>query len=279
MFQLQVIKRNSLGDPQYGEAALDTPSSSLVPNIQEVLLPDQFWTVKSPSDSLSTWLKTEHSAVERIYEGVTFLMSPKASKVIPVEGHGRGACINVRYEHKGHMYSIFVVDNKFYAQACQGAAMPEETFRQCAERRLWDVLRIKVNEDDNLKVVGEWTFAHRNDLIDYTRSSCTSAMLLNLNVDRVSHLFPQGMDDQWNVVDVDQLAESLGCLDQTLFVISVRDDYVEQVPEKLSFELSDGTTIERSFGGHHSEFIKACAGLFFKTEFSHLETFKLDINI
>ncbi len=270
--KLEILKKNKFGDPQYVESDNDEHGQ-----VDWESLPiEGFWSVKNPSAELSESLTTKFGGVNRKYGDTRFVLSEKAALNIAKEGHGYGSAVVVSFKYEGYVYYLFVTDNKHYAQTCQGAAENGEDQTQCAIRELEEELRITASPHE-LEHVGYWSFSDTNELIDYTRSSSTTAFRLVLPFERVSHLFPNGLNSPMECVKVSDLALDLN---EITFVIGVREDFLESAPESIEQikikkknrhgEMEDAPC---SFSGHHREFVSRLAGFPEKYQPSYLSTF------
>lgn len=270
--KLEILKKNKFGDPQYVESDNDEHGQ-----VDWESLPiEGFWSVKNPSAELSESLTTKFGGVNRKYGDTQFILSKKAALNIAEEGFGYASAVVVSFKYEEHVYYLFVTDNKHYVQNCQRATENGEDQFQCAIRELQEELRITASPHE-LEYAGYWSFFNTNELIDYTRSSYTTAFRLTLPFERVSHLFPNGLKNPMECIKVSDLAFDLN---EIIFVLAVREDFLESAPElidqiKIKKKNHHGEMEEAScsFSDHHREFVRRLAGFPERYQLPHLQTF------
>lgn len=115
---------------------------------------------------------------------------------------------------------------------------------------------------------------------DYKRTATTVLFHTELSFDKVSHLFPDGtLNEPVKIIDVKTLDPQVELLD-TLFVLAVRKDALESLPEAIEFEIKspDGkleNLVLKSFVGQHREVPRRLCGETPKYDCSHLSRFTI----
>lgn len=135
-----IIKANKFGDFQY--------DGQMLPNEMDIN-PTKIWTIKNPNQAVIDYF---YDFEQREYNGVNYILSPKASEVIPYPGqeYNGSACIIYTED-----YFILVADNKPYMQNVQGMKSKDET-------RPVDTIVREINEeiglvmeDHRFEIIGE----------------------------------------------------------------------------------------------------------------------------
>lgn len=247
-------KRNKYGDIQYIE-------TDRAPRTPLALSPKNCWTVKDPSEACTNWLVEEHGCIERYYSGQRFLMSPKAAEVVQPEGTGGSACI-IEFTQNNQEFYLMTIDNKAYAQNCQGGSNPGEQPNETIIREVREELAVEVKPEELIEV-GEWSFLSSNPLVDGKWPSRTVIFYAHLPFTSVAHLFPHPLST--SAITMTRVSSLNLELDETQYVVAVPKRILSgPLPAKLNIKRAERgyeKNVEIDFGGHHLECLMRMAGL------------------
>lgn len=210
---MSIIKTNKFGDYQYDGQNL--------PNIMEID-PTKIWTIKNPTQTVIDYL---YNYEQREYNSVNYILSPKASEVIPYPNQEYNGCACIIYTDD---HVILVADNKPYMQNVQGMKSKNET-------RSIDTIMRKINEEIGLDMkyyrfvkIGEWSFNNVVDLVDSVFESKTIVYSLRLVLKEIAKF------DEITHVDNDEIQ----------FVAKIPISAIADYPNMIQ---------DKTFAGHHRQ--------------------------
>lgn len=230
-----IIKRNKYGNDQYAVGGNLLPTGDI-------------WTIRDPPQGFEY-----PDTIKRVYNGVTYLLSPKATDVIPEkesEYSGSACLITV------NDCFIMVIDNKPYIQNCQGMKLATEINPvDTMVREIFEELKIVVSPD-RLKEIGSWTFNNNIELVDTVMLHKTILFHLECTSHEVAHI----------VSEFDHSKVIPFISDKITTVVTVPFSELDTLPEKIA---------GKTFMDHHREILRMFLKMPVKYECRYLKEFKL----
>ncbi len=228
---LSIISTNKFGDHCYQVVNSGVIEASKVETLPKK---DKVWTIRNPSPSIIEYYSDKDCEI-RTYNGVEYLLSIGARKVIPLIQKNYGSAGVLNFVSDGIRYFVLVADNKTYIQNPQGGLNTGETDVECVIREIREELGVIVRPDQCVKI-GSYGFSSVNKLVgDFKFSSITSVFNVEVSLSQVSHLIGD------KVLDVGGLnifsSEDYDFeLDETQFVIIVSEKMVREYSETIFIE-------------------------------------------
>ncbi len=193
--------------------------------------PKAVWTIREPDESWSF----PHGEI-RTYDNVRYLLSPRASQVLPQDKPPDAAVTVISVEINGEAYFLLTGDNKPFLMNCGGASDPGESFRQAAVREVNEELGIQLNKRQ-LQTIAKWTHEYENALIGPVAwTAMTVAFHVQLQQDQVQHLIP--VDHVWANINVFRP----GIFSETELVVFIRKGVLGVSPNRIQ---------GKKFDAHH----------------------------
>lgn len=243
---LRINATNEFGSHQYVQ---DRYGDIMIADLD----PNDFWSIKDPSDELIEYMDDYFQGGVRYYNDHRYLLSKKAYNNIPENTSSNGAVCILSFQDPDTAKQYFIVtgDNKSYLMNCGGGGLVGETFEETAVREVWEELHISLSLSLNqLEPIAEWSNTYYNELVETEFTYTTQCFYVELSYPSVSHLISE--IDPSAAYQVFNVRDNKYPLDETEIVVIVDEEKLEKVPLVIN---------KRSFNGIHRKLLYHLKGI------------------
>jgi len=213
------------------------------------------WTIWRPSLHVK---KLYPNNEIRKYGKDLFLLSTKASKVIPsIEDAGGSAAI-LTFLVNGKRYFLCTIDSGKIIKNAQGGADYGESRIDCLKREIMEELRIELR-NEQCKEIGYWIFTTFNQIVNTKFKNKTNLFLVELELDQISHLIDNRIINSTEDMSIISTKEYDFELDETKYVVIFPTEIIDTFPEYFEYKIQDKNK-KIIWNGHHREVLLAILG-------------------
>jgi hypothetical protein len=227
------------------------------------------WTIWRPSIHVKNLYPNNEI---RKYGKDLFLLSSKASKIIPsVEDAGGSAAI-LTFFVNGKRYFLCTIDGGKMIKNNQGGVDYGESRIDCLKREIMEELRIELR-NEQCKEIGYWIFTSFNQIVNTKFKNKTNLFLVELELEQISHLLGDRVINGTEKMIIISTKEYKFELDETKYVVIFPTETIDTFPENTVYKVQK-KNIKIKWNGHHRE---ALLRLFGKSRFK--TSYLLDFNV
>ena len=213
------------------------------------------WTIWRPSQQVKELYPNNEI---RKYGKDLFLLSSKASKVIPsIEDAGGSAAI-LTFFVNGKRYFLCTIDSGKMIKNAQGGADYGESRIDCLKREIMEELRIELR-NEQCKEIGYWIFTTFNQIVNTKFKNKTNLFLVELELEQISHLLGNRILNGTENMSIISVKEYDFELDETKYVVIFPTELIDTLPEHFEYKIED-KNIKIIWWGHHREALLSLIG-------------------
>ena len=216
---------------------------------------NDIWTIWRPSLQVKNLYPNNEI---RKYGKDLFLLSTKASKVIPsIEDAGGSAAI-LTFILNGKRYFLCTIDCGKMIKNAQGGADYGENRIDCLKREIMEELRIEL-KNEQCKEIGYWIFTTFNQIVNTKFKNKTNLFLVELEFEQISHLIGNRIITNTEDMIIISTKEYDFELDETKYVVIFPTEVIDTLPEYFEYKIQD-INKKIVWNGHHREALLAILG-------------------